>query len=90
VVTNEDGMRRIKNNGARARLVVMMPEEVAPIAVNGLLSGKKVIVPGKLNKLILFMNKLLPLSLKMVLLKKIGISFLPKESLEDERFKNQA
>jgi hypothetical protein len=35
------------------------------------------------------MNKLLPLSLKMVLLKKIGISFLPKESLEDERFKNQ-
>jgi hypothetical protein len=25
----------------------------------------------------------------MVLLKKIGISFLPKESLEDERFKNQ-
>ena len=65
-------------------------EEVAPIAVNGLLAGKKVIVPGKINKLILFMNKLLPLSLKMVLLKKIGISFLPKESLEDERFKNQA
>ena len=88
VVTNEDGMRRIKNNGARARLVVMMPEEVAPIAVNGLLSGKKVIVPGKINKMILFMNKLLPLSLKMVLLKKIGISFLPKESLVDERFKN--
>ncbi|MEY3322284.1 MAG: hypothetical protein RLZZ417_1867 [Bacteroidota bacterium] len=90
VVTNEDGLRRIKNNGARARLVVMMPEEVAPIAVNGLFSGKKVIVPGKINKLILFMNKILPLSLRMKLLKKIGFSFLPQESLADERFKNQA
>ena len=89
VVTNEDGLRRIKNNGARARLVVMMPEEVAPVAINGLFSGKKVIVPGKINKLILFMNQILPRSLRMKLLMKIGFSFLPKESLDDERFKNQ-
>jgi short-subunit dehydrogenase len=89
VVTNEDGLRRIKNNGARARLVVMMPEEVAPIAVKGLLAGKKVIVPGKINKLILFVNNIIPIGLKMKLLKKIGFSFLPSESLEDKRFKNQ-
>jgi short-subunit dehydrogenase len=90
VVTNEDGLRRIKNNGARARLVVMMPEEVAPIAVTGLLSGKKVIVPGTLNKILLFINQILPISLRMNLLKIIGFSFLPKESLLDERFKHQA
>ncbi|MBU6167740.1 MAG: SDR family NAD(P)-dependent oxidoreductase [Bacteroidetes bacterium] len=89
VVTNEDGLRRIKNNGARARLVVMMPEEVAPVAVKGLLAGKRIIVPGNINKLILFVNNILPVSLKMKLLKKIGFSFLPAESLDDKRFKKQ-
>ena len=42
----------------------MNPEEVAVIAINGLLKGKGVIIPGRLCKFFLFMDKVLPSVLK--------------------------
>jgi hypothetical protein len=42
------------------RSAVMDPEEVAPIAMNGLLSGKERIIPGKWNRLFLWFDKILP------------------------------
>ena len=38
----------------------MNPEQVAPIAIGGLLKGKEVIIPGRMNKIFLFVNKILP------------------------------
>ncbi|ESU29252.1 hypothetical protein FLJC2902T_06480 [Flavobacterium limnosediminis JC2902] len=46
------------------RMSTMNPEEVAPIAIEGLLKRKEVIVPGKLNKLFLFFDMMIPSFLK--------------------------
>lgn len=57
----------IKTSGWLSRLSVMNPEEVAPIAINGLLNRKEVIIPGRLNQLFLLMDKLLPAILKKMI-----------------------
>ena len=49
-----------KTSGWLSRQSVMAPEEVALIAINGLLNRKEVIIPGRLNKLFLLVDKLLP------------------------------
>lgn len=46
VVTNRDGMSRIKSQGKKARLIVMMPNRVAKLAIKKMLAGKGIIVPG--------------------------------------------
>lgn len=38
----------------------MQPDAVTPIALNGLLQKKAVIVPGKVNRTLLFLDRLLP------------------------------
>lgn len=43
-----------------SRMAIMNPEAVAPIAINGLLKRKEVIVPGVLNNFFLMLNKLIP------------------------------
>ncbi|HVT84770.1 MAG TPA: SDR family NAD(P)-dependent oxidoreductase [Chitinophagaceae bacterium] len=42
------------------RSAAMDPEEVAPVALNGLINGKEIIIPGKWNRVFLFFDKLLP------------------------------
>ncbi len=46
--------------GFMARESTLTPEEAAKIAVNGMLKGKKVVVPGFINKCFLALDKLLP------------------------------
>jgi len=53
-----------KNSPWSTRITIMNPEEVAVIAINGLLKGKGVIIPGRLCKFFLFMDKVLPSVLK--------------------------
>lgn len=45
----------------------MNPEEVAPVAITGLLKGKEVIIPGRINKMFLLMDKLLPSFIKKMI-----------------------
>jgi short-subunit dehydrogenase len=78
VVTNEDGLQRIKSNGWKAKLVVMYPHEVAPIAINGLLRNKRIIIPGIVNKIIIFINGLMPLPMRMRMLGNISRGAVPK------------
>jgi len=47
-----------------AKLSVMNPELVAKIAINGLLNGNEVIVPGWYNKLFLALNYIIPQRIK--------------------------
>ncbi|MEJ7767122.1 MAG: SDR family NAD(P)-dependent oxidoreductase [Chitinophagaceae bacterium] len=49
------------------RLSIMNPEDVAPIAINGLLKGREVIIPGKLNQFLMLLDKLLPSSIKKMI-----------------------
>jgi hypothetical protein len=52
------------------RMSVMDPEDVAPLAIDGLLRRKNVIVPGLLNRWFLLMDKILPGFLKKLIMSK--------------------
>jgi uncharacterized protein len=71
VLTNEGGLQRLKAQGAKAKLLLMMPDEVARVAVKNMLKGMLIINPGKLNWWITKIQKLIPTRLKMKLLEKI-------------------
>lgn len=58
--TNETIIKTNKANNWLARQSIMNPEDVAPIAIKGLLNRKEIIIPGRMNKLFLLINKLLP------------------------------
>ena len=71
VLTNPEGLSRINAHGRRSKLLMMYPDEVARIAVNGMLRGKQVIVPGKLNSVFFKLGSILPVGLKMSLLERL-------------------
>ena len=50
-----------------SKLSIMDPEQVAPIAIDGLLKGKAVIVPGILNNCFMLLDKLLPEYIKTMI-----------------------
>lgn len=79
VVTNEDGLKRIQRSGRKAKLVVMYPNQVAPIALNGLFRGKRIIIPGIVNQIMILLNNAMPLAIRMRMLRKIGAGVIPKE-----------
>lgn len=58
--TNATIIKTNKANNWLARQSIMNPEDVAPIAIKGLLNGKEIIVPGRMNKMFLWIDKLLP------------------------------
>ena len=71
VITNEDGLRRVEAQGARARLLVTMPRDIAPEAIRGMLAGKAVIVPGRLVRLLIGISYLTPRPLRMRVLERL-------------------
>jgi uncharacterized protein len=71
VVTNEEGLNRIKSQGAKAKLMVTMPDFVAKRAIKRTLERKNIIVPGRMNKIIRKFSMLFPTSLRMKILEKV-------------------
>lgn len=71
VVTNEDGLKRLKAHGGRSKILMMYPKRVAHIALDGLLRRKRVIVPGFLNAVFFKLGSLLPVNVKMRLLERL-------------------
>jgi short-subunit dehydrogenase len=53
-----------RNMKGIARKAVMKPEEIAESGLNALFSGKKEMVPGAINRFLLFLNRLIPASIK--------------------------
>jgi uncharacterized protein len=53
-----------RSTGWLSRQAIMNPEQVAPIAINGLLKQKEVIIPGRINKIFVLLNRILPKVLK--------------------------
>jgi hypothetical protein len=66
--TNISIIQLLKTSNWLSRNSVLNPEEVAPVAINGLLSRKEVIIPGKMNKFFLVLNKLLPSEIKKMMI----------------------
>jgi len=56
-----------KTGNFLSRLSVMNPEDVVPVAIDGLLKGKEVIIPGKLNKFFMLLDKVLPEVIKKII-----------------------
>jgi uncharacterized protein len=52
-------------------LLMMYPKQVAEIALDGLFSGKRVIVPGFLNSMFFRIGGLLPTNMKMPILERL-------------------
>lgn len=71
VLTNPEGLSRINAHGSRSKLLMMYPDEVARIAVRGMLKGRQVIVPGFLNAIFFKLGSILPVGLKMTILEKL-------------------
>ena len=74
VLTNEGGLKRLNaygGKGGKAKLLLMMPDQVARIAVRNMLNGMLIINPGKMNWWITKIVKFIPTRLKMRLLEKI-------------------
>jgi short-subunit dehydrogenase len=71
VLTNEGGLQRLKAQGAKAKLLLMMPDQVARIAVKNMLRGLLISNPGKMNWWITKLAKPVPTRLKMHILEKI-------------------
>ena len=71
VITNEDGLKRVQAMGWLAKLLVTLPEDIAPGAVEGFLKNKDVIRPGLLVKIILAVAHLVPRKPKMRILEKL-------------------
>ena len=59
-----------KNMKGIARKAVMKPEEVAEAGLDALFSGKKELVPGGINRMLLFLNRLIPASIKQGIIRR--------------------
>ncbi|NHA07777.1 SDR family NAD(P)-dependent oxidoreductase [Mucilaginibacter sp. HC2] len=53
-----------------SKATILEPEQVARIAIDGLLKGKKEIIPGMVNRLLVLLNSLLPAYIKDNIIKR--------------------
>ena len=71
VITNEDGMKRVEAMGALAKVLVTLPEDIAPGAIDDFMKNKDVIRPGFLVRAILAVAYVVPRKLKMRMLERL-------------------
>jgi uncharacterized protein len=60
VKTNPDTYKRINTHGFLSRLIILSSEDVARIAINGMLQNKIMVIPGFFNKILLIISKIIP------------------------------
>jgi hypothetical protein len=52
-----------------SKATILEPEQVAKVAIDGLFKGKKEIIPGAINKVLVFLDGLLPAALKEIIIR---------------------
>ena len=70
VRTNARVLERVKRAGWLARTSILEPEEVASIGIEGMFNGKKVLIPGRINKLIFSLGFIVPVGFIIAILKR--------------------
>jgi len=70
VRTNLTVRDRIKKSGLIARHGVLDPDEVAKIALDGMLKRKKVIIPGRMGKAVYLVGQLIPQGIVLRIMEK--------------------
>lgn len=71
-VSSERALENIRKSSFIARISTLKPEEVAKIAMDNMLAGKKFIVPGTVTKMYYFLGSIMP---HFVVLKTVGRVF---------------
>ena len=71
--TNPNVTKRIEALGWKGRFVALSPDEMARLAIKGLLNKRAVIIPGLGNKLSFLVSKILPASIRIPMLKRVFI-----------------
>ncbi|MDZ7604174.1 MAG: SDR family NAD(P)-dependent oxidoreductase [Cyclobacteriaceae bacterium] len=71
VITNKGGLARIKAQGKKAELLIMMPDEVAEIAIRNMLKGMLIIIPGRTNWWLSKIAKVIPSRIKVRIMERI-------------------
>lgn len=71
VLTNPEGLQRLKSQGKSGKILMMMPAAVAKIAIRDMLKKRRVIIPGALLYLIAKFLNVLPTSAKMLILERV-------------------
>ena len=69
--TNEGSLMRIREQGKKARLMVLMPEPVAKAAIRGMMENKQIIIPGVVPKMIVRLMNWFPTPWKMAILERL-------------------
>ena len=70
-LTNEDGLKRVQAQGWRAKVLLMMPDDVAKAAISGMDRGVQVIIPGWRNGLLNRIMYVMPTKTKMTIMERI-------------------
>ena len=60
-----------------SRISVLNPEQVAPVVIDKMLKGKEVIIPGAVNRFSMVLDKLLPWSIKKILVGQLANALEP-------------
>ena len=77
--TSEDNSTRLHKHGFVGRLVLLTVEDIAEIAVNRMLAGKKVIIPGIFNKICINLLKIIPRQIALPIISRVLKKEIVKE-----------
>ena len=75
-LTGFKGMKKEKKG--LEKLYITTPEKVAEVCYSDYIEGKKISIPGRINKILYFLNKLLPINSQLKIVKKIQEKKLKK------------
>lgn len=70
VRTNQSVKERIKKSGFVAKMSVLDPEDVAKMAVDGMLKRRNIIIPGKMGKAVFFVGQMIPQGIVLKIMEK--------------------
>ncbi len=71
IFTNADVILRIIRQGAAGKVGLLQAAEIARIAIDGVRSGREAIVPGFMNKVNLFLMRVVPSAIRLNMLSKV-------------------
>ena len=79
--TNRDVTARIERQGLFGKIGLLSPETVARIGIDGMFSGKDVIIPGWMNRMYKLLADIVPSCVRLPLVSRV----VSRELDEDNR-----
>jgi len=71
ILTNPDVILRIIRQGAAGKVGLLLAREIACIAIDGARKGREVIIPGLMNKINLFLMRVVPEEIRLSMLSRV-------------------